>query len=175
MESRSAQCRFAMLASYELLAFISQELALRILGDTATDNKEVYETTLGAVAQVQRVRPVFLNRQPNASRHQLMLRSLIRPGFNEAASGLIRGWLLQHQIDMVKQFLDALEIEHAEGVVEELPSSVNDEKLNTTIETLLSDHDKEIVVLYLHAFHTMNDAGWSNLEELLANDERLQF
>ena len=60
-------------------------------------------------------------------------------------------------------------------MVEELPSSVNDEKLHTTIETLLSDHDKEIVVLYLHAFHTMNDAGWSNLEELLANDERLQF
>ena len=175
MESRCAPSRFAMLASYELLAFISPELALRILGDTATDNKEVYEATLGAVAQVQRVRPVFLKRQPKASRHQLMLKSLIRPGFNEAASGLIRGWLLKHQLDMVKQFLDTLGIEHEEGVVEELPGSVTDEKLNAAIDTLLTDHDKEIVVLYLHAFHTMNDAGWKNLEELLANDERLQF
>ena len=175
MVSRCAQCRFAMLASYELLAFISPELALRILGDTATDNKEVYEATLGAVAQVQRVRPVFLKRQPKASRHQLMLKSLVRPGFNEAASGLIRGWLLKQQLDMVKQFLDALGIEHEEGVVEELPGSVADDKLNAAIDTLLTNRDKEIVVLYLHAFHTMNDAGWNNLEELLANDERLQF
>ena len=175
MESRCAQCRFAMLASYELLAFISPELALRILADTATDNKEVYEATLGAVAQVQRVRPVFLKRQPKSSRHLLMLKSLVRPGFNEAASGLIRGWLLKHQLDMVKQFLDALGIEHEEGVVEELPGSVADDKLNAAIDTLLTNRDKEIVVLYLHAFHTMNDAGWNNLEELLANDERLQF
>lgn len=175
MESRCAPSRFAMLASYELLAFISPELALRILGDTATDNKEVYEATLGAVAQVQRVRPVFLKRQPKASRHQLMLKSLVRPGFNEAASGLIRGWLLKHQLDMVKQFLDAIGIEHEEGVVEDLPDSVTSEKLNTAVETLLNDHEKEIVILYLHAFHTMNDAGWDNLEELLANDERLQF
>ena len=164
-----------MLASYELLAFISPELALRILGDTATDNKEVYEATLGAVAQVQRVRPVFLKRQPKSSRHKLMLKSLVRPGFNEAASGLIRGWLLKHQLNMVKQFLDALGIEHEKGVVEELPDSVADDKLNAAIDTLLTDRDKEIVVLYLHAFHTMNDAGWNNLEELLANDERLQF
>ena len=164
-----------MLASYELLAFISPELALRILGDTATDNKEVYEATLGAVAQVQRVRPVFLKRQPKSSRHKLMLKSLVRPGFNEAASGLIRGWLLKQQLDMVKQFLDALGIEHEKGVVEELPNSVADDKLNAAIDTLLTDRDKEIVVLYLHAFHTMNDAGWNNLEELLANDERLQF
>ena len=164
-----------MLESYELFAFMSPDLALRILADTAADNKEVYEATLGAVAKVQRVRPVFLKRQPKASRHQLMLKSLTRPGFNEASSGLIRGWLLKNQDIMVKQFLDALGIEHEEGVVEELPDSVNDDRLNASIDTLLINHDKEIVVLYLHAFHTMNNAGWKNLEELLANDGRLQF
>ena len=75
----------------------------------------------------------------------------------------------------MKQFLDALGIEHEEGVVEDLPNSVTDDKLNAAVETLLNDHEKEIVILYLHAFHTMNDAGWDNLEELLANAERLQF
>jgi len=58
---------------------------------------------------------------------------------------------------------------------EELPDSVNDDKLNASIDTLLINHDKEIVVLYLHAFHTMNNAGWKNLEKLLENDGRLQF
>jgi hypothetical protein len=31
------------------------------------------------------------------------------------------------------------------------------------------------VILYLHAFHSMNDAGWNNLEAALDSDERLQF
>jgi hypothetical protein len=164
-----------MLASHELFAFMSPDLARRILEDTASDNKELYEATLGAVAQVQRVRPVFLKRQPKTSRHKLMLKMLIRPGFQEAAAGLIRGWLLEHQVEMVKQFLGEMKIENENGVVEELPGAMSDELLNPAIDTLLAKHDKEIVVLYLHAFHSMNDAGWENLEELLAHDERLQF
>jgi len=39
----------------------------------------------------------------------------------------------------------------------------------------LAQHEKEIVILYLHAFHSMNDAGWSNLETALDSDERIQF
>ena len=76
---------------------------------------------------------------------------------------------------MVKQFLGEMKIENENGVVEELPGAMSDELLNPAIDTLLAKHDKEIVVLYLHAFHSMNDAGWENLEELLAHDERLQF
>ncbi|MBR90847.1 MAG: hypothetical protein CMO66_06210 [Verrucomicrobiales bacterium] len=164
-----------MLESYELFVFMSPELALRIIEDTAGDNKEVYQATLSAVAQVQRVRPVFLKKQPKSMRHKMMLKSLTRPGFNEAASGLIRGWLLKNQVEMVRTFLDKLGIEHEDGVVENLPHSMEDNKLNAAIDTLLASHDKESVILYLHAFHTMNEAGWGNLEELLAADERLQF
>lgn len=164
-----------MLKSHELFGFMSPGLARRILEDTATDNQEVYDATLAAVANVRRLRLVFLKRQPRNARHDMVLKAMSRPGFEGAAGGLIRGWLLQHQVGLLQQFLDRLGIEHENGVVEELPPSVEDAQLNETIDTLLATHEKEIVILYLHAFHAMNGADWTNLEELLAADERLQF
>ena len=88
---------------------------------------------------------------------------------------MLSGWLIKHQVEMLKQFLDALKIDHEDGVIGCLPTEVPDDALNAAIDILLSSHDREIVILYLHAFHSMNDAGWSNLEALLGTDNRVQF
>ena len=74
---------------------------------------------------------------------------------------------------MLTQFLDALKIEHEDGVVEDLPETITDDALESGDQRSLAQHDKEIVILYLHAFHSMNDAGWSNLETALDSDERI--
>ena len=164
-----------MLNSFELLGYISADLSNRILSDSAEDNREVYDTTLAGVAKLRRMRPQFLKSQPKPARHKLMIESLKRPAFEEVASQLLRGWLIKHQQGMLTQFLDALKIEHEDGVVEDLPEIITDEAMEAAISGLLAQHDKEIVILYLHAFHSMNDAGWSNLEAALDSDERLQF
>lgn len=164
-----------MLNSSEMLGFISADLSHRILSDTAEDNRELYEATLAGVAQLRGMRIQFLKRHPKPTRHQLIIESLKRPAFEEAARQLISGWLIKHQVEMLKQFLDALEITHEDGVVEDLPTEVSDPALETALEKLLAAHDREIVILYLHAFHALNDAGWPNLEAALENDERLQF
>ena len=49
--------------------------------------------------------------------------------------------------------------------MEDLPTEVPDDTLDTAIDILLSSHDREIVILYLHAFHNINDARWLNLED----------
>ena len=164
-----------MLNSYELIGFLSKELADRILADTAEDNRELYEATLSAVARLRGMRPQFLKKQPKTTRHKTMVQAMSKPAFEEAAGSLLRGWLLKHQLALLTQFLDALEIKHEEGVVETLPDSVTDDAISGAIGALLANHDREVVVLYLHAFHSMNDAGWANLETALENDERLQF
>ena len=83
--------------------------------------------------------------------------------------------MLKHQIVLLTQFLDALGIKHEEGIVEELPETIADDALSAALDNLLANHDPDVVVLYLHAFHTMNEAGWPNLEAALENDERLQL
>ena len=173
--SRSRLYNFAMLNSFELLGFISPDLSNRILTDTAEDNRDVYDATLAGVAKLRRMRPQFLKRLPKPARHKLVIESLKRPAFEETATQLLSGWLIKHQVEMLKQFLDTLKIDHEDGVVENLPPEVSDDDLNAAIDVLLSTHDREIVILYLHAFHSMNDAGWSNLEALLENDHRVQF
>ena len=164
-----------MLNSSELLGFISNDLSNRILADTADDNRDVYDATLSGVAKLRRMRPQFLKRQPKPARHKLVIESLKRPAFEETATQLLSSWLIKHQVGMLKQFLDALNIVHEDGVVEDVPPEVADDTLNAAIDDLLSSNNREIVILYLHAFHNMNDAGWSNLEALLENDHRVQF
>ena len=164
-----------MLTSYELLGFISPELAHRILADTAEDNRDLYEATLSAVARLRGMRPQFLKKQPRPTRHKTMVQAMCKPAFDEAAGSLLRGWLLKHQIGLVTQFLEALGIKHEEGIVEVLPKTVADDVLSAALDNLLANHERDVIVLYLHAFHTMNDAGWSNLEAALEKDERLQL
>ena len=164
-----------MLNSFELLGFISANLSNQILSDSAEDNREVYDATLGGVAKLRRMRPQFLRSQPKPARHKLMIESLRRPAFEEVASQLLRGWLIKHQKNMLILFLDTLNIQHEDGVVEDLPNEISDEGLDKAINTLLEQNEREIVVLYLHAFQSMNDSGWANLEAALETDERLEF
>ena len=164
-----------MLSSFELLGFISSDLNNRILTDSAEDNRDVYETTLAGVAKLRRMRPQFLKSQPKPARHKLLIESLRRPAFEEVTSQLLRGWLIKHQKDMLILFLDSLNIEHEDGVVEDLPKDISNEELKSAITVLLGKNEREIVVLYLHAFQSMNDAGWANLEIALETDERLEF
>jgi hypothetical protein len=164
-----------MIASHELFGFMPSEMALEIIEWAYTNDKPLYKTVLKAVADIKRVRPVFLERQPRKERHQTVLASLMRPNLELTAANLIRTWLLKKHTPMLAQFLEALGIPHKDGVVDDLPEKVDDEKLKNAIEGLLQKYPKELVAVYLHAFNTMNDPKWKLLEEMLNNDPRLQF
>jgi len=94
----------------------------------------------------------------------------------ELASGsLIRHWLVKKQNAMLVQYLDALGIAHKEGVVDDLPKTMDDEKLKAAIEGLLAKFPHEAVAVYLLAFNDMNEANWPNLKTMLETDTRLQL
>jgi len=164
-----------MLKSYELLAFMPAEMAQQIVEQMFEADKPVYRAALAAVAQARHLRPVFLERQPRAQRHQTMLATLTKPALETAAGGLIRGWLLKKQNAMLCDFLTSLGLDHKEGVVDNLPEQVADEKLNAAVESLLAKYPRETVAVYLHAFNAINETDWPNLNKLLETDSRLQF
>lgn len=164
-----------MLTSHELLGFMSPALANDILSFVFESDKPGYRATMAAVAEAKRVRPIFLERQPRAERHASMVSALSKPNLETAAAALIRAWLVQKQTPMLIAFLDALAIKHEKGVVEDLPSAVEDAKLKVAVETLLGKFPHETVAVYLNAFNDMNAAGWPNLKALLENDTRLQL
>jgi len=164
-----------MLTAHELLGFMSPKLAAEILEHAYTSDKELYKATLAAVAQVRKVRPVFLERQPRAERHVGMLAALTRPAMEPAAAGLLRGWLLKKHTAVLADFLNTLGVAHQDGVVEDLPATMDDAKLHSAVEMILAKHPPEVVIVYLHAFYEMNEARWPNLKALLETNPRLQF
>lgn len=164
-----------MFSAYELFGFMSPALSSEIVESTFTHNKELYKATLAAVADARRVRPVFLERKPRVDRHKDMVDMLSRPRMTTAAGALIRGWLMHSQKAMLADFLDALGITHKDGAVDDLPKTVDDEKLKAAVQTLLEKHAVEKVAIYLHAFAEMNEVDWVNLRAILDSEPRLQI
>lgn len=164
-----------MLTFHELIGFMSPKMANQILEDTQANNREVYRALVAAMAEAQKMRPVFIGRQPKERRHKNFVQMLSRIGAEEHAGNLIRGWLFKEHKDVLTDFLGKLGIEHEEGMVDDLPDSVDDAKLNEAVDLLLEKHDQELVAVYLTAFNASNENRWDNLDTLLADDERLQF
>ena len=154
---------------------MSPKLAEEIITYAYESDKAVYRATLHAVAEARKLRPVFLERQPREQRHATMLATLSRPALDLFTGNLIRTWLLKKHKAMLTDFLDGLGIPHQEGVVEELPPSMDDAKLRAAADTLLAKHPSEAVAVYLHAFNEMNQAAWPNLKAMLESDARLQL
>jgi hypothetical protein len=164
-----------MLTSHELFGFMSPNLAGEIIAFIFESDKPIYHATLNAVAEARHVRPVFLERQPKPQRHAAMIATLAKPALELIAGNLIRAWLLKKYRVMLVDFLNALGIKNEEGVVDNLPESMDDEKLKSAIETLLAKYPPEAVAVYLNAFNDMNEANWANLKSVLESDGRLQL
>src|SRR5215470_2709299 len=111
-----------MLTSHGLLGFMSPARWSAILTYTHESDKPLYRATLKAVAEARKLRPVFLERQPRTQQHATILAALSKPALELFAGNLIRGWLLKKHNAMLVDFLNALEIPHKEGVVEDLPA-----------------------------------------------------
>ncbi len=164
-----------MLTFHELIGFMSPKMANQILDDTHSNNKEVYRALVTSVAQVLKARPEFISRQPKDRRHNNFIQSLSKPNFEEHSGNLIRGWLFKEHKELLIDFLNKLEIEHEEGMVDDLPSQMEDDKLKSAVGSLLDKYDNELVAVYLTAFNASNADRWDNLDNFLAEDNRLQF
>jgi hypothetical protein len=161
--------------AHRLFGALSPALASEILEFTFANDKPLYRATLEAVAQSRKLRPVFLERQPRAERHAAVISALGRPALGLAGDTLIRNWLVKQQSALLTDFLDALNIPHEKGVLQDVPPSVEDATLQSAIEGLLARHPREVVALYLHAFQQMNEGGWANLDAHLQTDPRLRL
>jgi hypothetical protein len=164
-----------MLTSHELFGFMSPGLANEIITYIFESDKPTYRATLNAIAEARHLRPVFLERQPRTQRHTTMAATLTKPALELVAGQLIRTWLLKKHKSMLVDFLNALEIKNEDGVVEDLPGSMDDAKLRSAVDILLKKYPPEAVAVYLNAFNDMNEANWSNLKSLLEGDTRLQL
>lgn len=164
-----------MLNSHEIFGFMSPSLGTEILNWAYEQDKPVYKASLGAVADARRVRSIFLQRQPRTQRHTGMLETLSKPRMETAASTLLRTWLLKEKKALLVDFLNALGIEHEDGVVDDLPESIEEPRLKEAVDQMIKKYPNEVVAVYLNAFSGINETYWPPLRTMLESDERLQL
>jgi len=163
------------MTSSEIFAAIPPPLASDVLEFNHANERGVYRAAIESVAQIRKVRPVFIERLPRAEQHAYLLGCLGRAQFNLAADALLRVWLLKKHSAILIDFLNSLSIPHEHGAVEALPKTVDDAALKNAVETLLAKHPRDIVVIYLASFNSTNVENWTNLDALIKEDPRLQL
>ena len=163
--------------SHEIFQHMSPDLAAQIFTFLQTEQKPVYKAAIQGLANQRNLRGVFIERKPPAERFPWMQAAFARKISDSLASHVLQAWLLGANKKMLCDFLDALEIKHAEdGTVDELPAELPKGKIAAAVEELLVKYPAETAAVYLHAFREMDSAAqWPALDEILAQEPRLRL
>jgi hypothetical protein len=165
-----------MLTPHEIFARMPAAVGSQILAHVQENEAALYQATIHTLAKQRNLRLVFIERKPRAERYAWLQATIGRAQNDSIAMHLLQIWLVGAQTKLLCDFLDALGIAHDEnGTIETLPSAPPKADLAKAVDTLCATHDPGVVAVYLHTFQTMDDQGWSTLEELLAEDARLQL
>jgi hypothetical protein len=161
--------------SHEIFERMSSTLAADIFTFLRTEQKPVYKAAIQGLANQRNLRSVFIERKPPRERFPWMQSAFSRKVSDSLASHVLQAWLLGANKEMLCDFLDALEIKHADdGTVDELPAELPKAKIAAAVEQLLGTYPAENVAVYLHAFRDMDSAvQWPALDEILAEEARL--
>ena len=162
--------------SFEIFQQISPELANRIFHDLRTEEKDVYTTALSSLAAQRKLRPVFIQKKRPEEQYawlHKMAKLKLADGIDEH---LLQIWLMKAREEMLVIFLDLMAIDHdGEGAVEDLPETLDAEKLPGAIEKLLGKFDAEEVAVYLHVFQMQRPGGWDELSAELEKNDKLSL
>lgn len=113
------------------------------------------------IAKVLHARLPKIRRTPVAMRAKALRAFLMRERDDDVAGDIVRAYLLGPRLTLVTDFLDATGVKHEKGEVEE-GSDPDGGRVATTVESLLEDHDREDVALYI----TIAAQQWPDIEEL---------
>ena len=163
--------------SHEIFQKMSPALAAEIFTFLQTEQKPVYKAAIQGLANQRNLRGIFIERKPPAERFPWMQAAFARKISDSLASHVLQAWLLGANKQMLCDFLDALEIKHADdGTVDELPAELPKEKIAAAVDRLLGKYPAENVAAYLHAFRDMDSTvQWPGLDEILAAEPRLKL
>jgi hypothetical protein len=109
--------------AHELLQRLPAENAAEILEYLYAKEKPAYRHCLQMLASRRKLRPVVLERKSRPERHFWMISELVRKANDDAATEVLRTWLLGNHREMVCSFLDSLGVPHDRGLLDTLPPS----------------------------------------------------
>ena len=106
---------------------------------------------------------------PHLARHYRVVRPDL-PGFGASPEPAGYGWSAEELAADIGRFLDALNIEHDNGLITAEEVAAPDKaKLEEAVRTLNTQYPEDAVRLYLHTLVLLDGDTWSDLGGLLEN------
>ena len=163
-----------MLKTHEIFARMPADMALGMITFLHEKESTVYKITLQSLAQFYKLRPVFIERKPRKDQHAWISTQLKKRAHDAITAQALQIWLVGAHKDLLCDFLDGFQIPHDQnGTIDTLPPSPSAAEISPVVDTLLAKYPTPLVAIYLHAFQSMDNSGWSGLAEVLASDSRL--
>lgn len=163
--------------TYKMFQLLSDKKVKDILAWVHKENKEIFNVFLKETALKMNVRAVFVQKKSTENKVIWLMRMLRMKIFTSNSYKIINAWLLKAKLDMIKAFLDVLEIKYnEEGFIEDdLPEELDYDKLKFATDKILEDNDVEDVKIYLHTFQYQKDDGWESITKLISEKTELQL
>ena len=160
--------------AHEIFQKLDHAFAVQIMTYFREESREIYKTTVATLATQRKLRPVFIQKKPVAVQIDWLIKTLKQKSADTVSEHLLQVWLLREKKEMLIMFVDDLGIEHDEdGGVDELPETIDAEKLKVAMDHLLENYPAPVVTLYLRVFQIQQAEGWPEIAEALEKDERL--
>ncbi len=119
------------------------------------------------IAKALKFRPQAIKKLPQADRVKYLAK-VVRPD-RSLVSSLLLALHLEKRSDIMATFLDALEIPHENGLIDEdfEFEIVEKAKLEVGVKALFDKHEVATVDLYLVTLYMMDPSTWQNMNEVL--------
>ena len=160
--------------AHELFLKMGADKARDILMFFRENERNLYKTAIATLAERKKLRPVFVLQKSVPDQVAWIAKELGGKRSEGAAEQLLQVWLLQARQPILIKFLDCMGIPHdGKGAVDDLPDSLDAEKLGPAIDAMVAEFDPLEVAIYLHIFQGQTSTGWPEIAKVLAEDPRL--
>lgn len=163
------------LKPHEIYQQIDPALITQMLDWFRDHDRNVYKSALSSLAQIRKLRLVFVQKKPVAEQYEWAHRTLKLRQTDDIGEHLLQAWLMAAHQDLLVKFCDGVGIEHdgKGSVTGDLPETLDAGKVGAAVDSLLEDFDPKLVTLYLTVFNRQRPGGWPELDERLESDDRL--
>ena len=162
--------------AHQMFKSMPAETATVILKYFQDQDRPVYRTALDSLCQSRRVRPVFIQKKPKPEQLEWFRQCLCQAGLEDVGLQLLQIWLLKDRQSMLVAFLDTLGVKHdGKGAVDDVPETLETDKIGPAVEALLAAHPAAEVAIYLNMFQQQRENGWPEIARILNEDARLKL
>jgi len=153
---------------HQVFARLSPERAFLLLTKVQEKLPGVYTQAVGAACVTLKARPQFMMKQSKEKRAAFVRQALSRFAAAPIAEEVLAAYFLEVRRDLLTEWLDALGIEHENGVLKnDNPAEPPRATIEAAVGKFRSGADAEDRQLLLEAFAAQSAVEWPSLDAVL--------